>query len=145
VTYKDGGVVAGLSVPDMRIPIAHCLGWPSRISWQAPKLDLAAVGSLSFAAPDMTRFPALKLARDALEVGGAAPTVLNAANEVAVEAFLGRRIGFADIASVVAKTLNRTVSEGLTEPTTVNEALEIDHVARLRAADLLLEFAAKAS
>jgi 1-deoxy-D-xylulose-5-phosphate reductoisomerase len=109
VTYKDGGVVAGLSVPDMRIPIAHCLGWPARLHWQAPRLDLAAIGSLTFGAPDLARFPALKLARDALEVGGAAPTVLNAANEVAVEAFLGRRIGFADIASVVAKVLNRTV------------------------------------
>jgi 1-deoxy-D-xylulose-5-phosphate reductoisomerase len=145
VTYKDGGVVAGLSVPDMRIPIAHCLGWPARLAWQAPRLDLAAIGSLTFGAPDLARFPALKLARDALEVGGAAPTVLNAANEVAVEAFLGRRIGFADIAAVVAKVLNRTVSEGLTEPQTVNEAIGVDHIARLRAADLLLEFAAKAS
>jgi len=145
VTYKDGGVVAGLSVPDMRIPIAHCLGWPARLAWQAPRLDLAAIGSLTFGAPDLARFPALKLARDALEVGGAAPTILNAANEVAVEAFLGRRIGFADIATVVAKVLNRTVSEGLSEPQTVDEAIGVDHIARLRAADLLLEFAAKAS
>jgi len=145
VTYKDGGVVAGLSVPDMRIPIAHCLGWPARLAWQAPRLDLAAIGSLTFGAPDLARFPALKLARDALEVGGAAPTILNAANEVAVEAFLGRRIGFSDIATVVAKVLNRTVSEGLSEPQTVDEAIGVDHIARLRAADLLLEFAAKAS
>ena len=145
VTYRDGGVVAGLSVPDMRIPIAHCLGWPGRLAWQAPKLDLAALGSLNFEAPDLARFPALGLARAALEAGGAAPTILNAANEVAVEAFLARRIGFTGIAALVERVLDRTAADRLSTPQTVNEASAIDHIARERAAALLLEFAAKAS
>lgn len=145
VTYTDGGVVAGISVPDMRIPIAHCLGWPKRLAWQAPRLDLAAIGSLSFEAPDLQRFPALRLARAALEAGGAAPTVLNAANEVAVEAFLARRIGFTGISALVERVLEKTASDRLSTPQTVNEAVAIDHIARERAAGLLLEFAAKAS
>jgi 1-deoxy-D-xylulose-5-phosphate reductoisomerase len=143
VTFTDGSVVAGMSVPDMRIPIAHCLGWPDRIAWRAPRLDLAAVGSLTFEPPDLQRFPALALARSALEAGGAAPTVLNAANEVAVEAFLARRIGFLGIPSIVERTLEQM--SGIAEPTTVNEAIAVDHNARRIAAGLLLEFAAKAS
>jgi 1-deoxy-D-xylulose-5-phosphate reductoisomerase len=145
VTYTDGGVVAVLSMPDMRIPTAHCLGWPKRLGWQAPRLDLAAIGSLSFEAPDLQRFPALGLARAALEAGGAAPTVLNAANEVAVAAFLARRIGFAGIPALVERVLEKTVSDRLSTPQTVNEAVAIDHIGRERAAGLLLEFAAKAS
>jgi 1-deoxy-D-xylulose-5-phosphate reductoisomerase len=143
VTYADGSVVAGMSVPDMRIPIAHCLGWPGRLQWNAPKLDLAALGSLSFEPPDLERFPALAIARSALEAGGAAPTVLNAANEVAVEAFLTRRIGFLGIPSVVERALEQM--SGISEPSTVNDAAAIDHNARRIAADLLPEFAAKAS
>jgi 1-deoxy-D-xylulose-5-phosphate reductoisomerase len=145
VTYSDGGVVAVLSVPDMRIPTAHCLGWPDRLAWQAPRLDLAAISSLSFEAPDLQRFPALRLARAALEAGGAAPTVLNAANEVAVEAFLARRIGFTGIPALVERVLEKTASDRFSTPQTVNEAVAIDHIARERAAGLLLEFAAKAS
>jgi 1-deoxy-D-xylulose-5-phosphate reductoisomerase len=145
VEFQDGGVIAGLSVPDMRIPIAYCLGWPDRPAWDAPRLDLAKLGTLTFELPDTARFPALKLAREALVEGGAAPTVLNAANEVAVEAFLGRRIAFTDIAGLVGAVLERSVPEGLKEPTTVAEALAIDHVGRSIARTLLPQFAAKAS
>ncbi len=145
VTFHDGSVVAELSVADMRVPIAYCLAWPDRIDWQPPKLDLAALGSLSFERPDLERFPALALARGALEAGGAAPTVLNAANEIAVEAFLARRIDFPGIPALVEAVLAKAVSEGLAEPATVSEALAIDHVARSLCRGLLPEFAAKAS
>jgi 1-deoxy-D-xylulose-5-phosphate reductoisomerase len=107
VCYKDGSVLAQMGAPDMRIPIAHTLAWPERIATHSPRLDLAAIGRLDFLAPDPIRFPALRIARDALCAGGGAPTVLNAANEIAVAAFLGRRIGFLDIARVVEGTLDR--------------------------------------
>jgi 1-deoxy-D-xylulose-5-phosphate reductoisomerase len=145
VTYKDGAIVAGLSVPDMRIPVAHCLAWPERLAWDAPRLDLALLGSLTFEEPDTARFPALELARATLAAGGAAPTVLNAANEVAVAAFLARKIGFTGIPVLVERTLEKAATEGLAEPQTVNEALAVDHIARMVASDLLLEFAVKAS
>jgi 1-deoxy-D-xylulose-5-phosphate reductoisomerase len=103
------------------------------------------VGSLTFEQPDLERFPALSLARAALEAGGAAPTVLNAANEVAVEAFLARRIGFTGIAALVERVLDTMSAERLSAPQTVEEAAAIDHIAREKAATLLLEFAAKAS
>src|SRR5215469_13979502 len=105
VYYADGSVLAQLGSPDMRTPIANALGWPKRIGAPSPRLDLAALGRLVFEAPDLERFPALRLARAALEAGGGAPTVLNAANEVAVAAFLDGRIGFLDIAAVVEETL----------------------------------------
>jgi 1-deoxy-D-xylulose-5-phosphate reductoisomerase len=105
VAYIDGSVLAQMGSPDMRTPIAYALGWPRRIAAPVPRLDLAAVGQLTFEAPDPQRFPALRLARLALQTGGAAPTVLNAANEVAVQAFLDRGIGFLDIARVVEQTL----------------------------------------
>jgi 1-deoxy-D-xylulose-5-phosphate reductoisomerase len=105
VYYTDGSVLAQLGSPDMRTPIANALGWPARIPAPSPRLDLAALGRLVFEAPDPERFPALRLARAALEAGGGAPTVLNAANEVAVAAFLDGRIGFLDIAAVVEETL----------------------------------------
>ena len=107
VCYADGSVLAQLGSPDMRIPIAHTLAWPRRIATAAPRLDLAAVMKLEFAAPDEVRFPALRLARAALEAGAGAPTVLNAANEVAVAAFLERRIGFLDIAGIVEQVLQQ--------------------------------------
>jgi len=107
VCYRDGSVLAQLGAPDMRIPIAHTLAWPARVHTNSPRLDLAAIGRLDFAEPDIVRFPALRLAREALRAGGAAPTILSAANEVAVEAFLQRRIGFLDIASTVAAVLDR--------------------------------------
>ena len=105
VYYQDGSVLAQLGSPDMRVPIAHCLAWPRRIATAAPRLDLASVGRLEFSDPDLLQFPALRLARDALQAGGGAPTILSAANEVAVAAFLARRLGFLDIASVVAEVL----------------------------------------
>ncbi|HQT68436.1 MAG: 1-deoxy-D-xylulose-5-phosphate reductoisomerase [Rhodospirillales bacterium 20-60-12] len=107
VCYSDGSVIAQLGSPDMRIPIAHTLAWPERIETGAKRLDLAAAARLEFAPPDDARFPALPLARAALEAGAGAPAILNAANEVAVAAFLERRIGFLDIAGIVAATLDR--------------------------------------
>jgi 1-deoxy-D-xylulose-5-phosphate reductoisomerase len=91
----------------MRTPIAYALAWPERMKWPAPRLDLVQIGTLTFEAPDLERFPALGLARQALSAGGSAPTILNAANEVAVGAFLASRIGFLDIARVVESTLER--------------------------------------
>jgi 1-deoxy-D-xylulose-5-phosphate reductoisomerase len=107
VHFSDGSILAQLGAPDMRIPIAHTLGWPDRLVTHAPRLDLAAAGKLEFLPPDAEKFPALRLAREALQDGGGAPTILNAANEVAVAGFLERRIGFLDIASVVEAVLAR--------------------------------------
>jgi len=101
VRYRDGSMLAQLGQPDMRTPIAYTLAWPERMDVPVERLDLAALARLEFAAPDTVRFPALKLAREALRAGGTAPTVLNAANEVAVAAFLAGRIGFLDIANLV--------------------------------------------
>jgi 1-deoxy-D-xylulose-5-phosphate reductoisomerase len=105
VTYKDGSVLAHLGSPDMRTPIAYVLGWPGRTAAPTPRLDLAAVGKLTFEPPDERRFPALRVAREALLRGGGYPTALNAANEVAVHAFLNGRIGFLDIVATVERTL----------------------------------------
>ncbi|MDE2228585.1 MAG: 1-deoxy-D-xylulose-5-phosphate reductoisomerase [Alphaproteobacteria bacterium] len=105
VYYSDGSVLAQLGSPDMRTPIANALGWPRRIPAPSPRLDLAKLARLTFETPDPARFPALRLARAAMEAGGGAPCVLNAANEVAVEAFLDRRIGFLEIAEIVERTL----------------------------------------
>ena len=107
VEYQDGSTLAQLGPPDLRGPIACAFSWPDRLPWPAPKLDLAAVGSLTFEAPDPERFPALALARHAMKVGGLAPAAMSAANEQAVAAFLDRRIGFLDIAATVAETLER--------------------------------------
>ena len=106
VEYQDGSMIAQLSNPDMRVPIAHALAWPERIDSGAKSLDLAAVRGLSFEKPDLNRFPCLGLAYEALRAGGTAPAVLNAANEVAVEAFLDRRLPFTGIAGVIADTLS---------------------------------------
>jgi 1-deoxy-D-xylulose-5-phosphate reductoisomerase len=146
VEFRDGSVVAQLGPPDMRVPIAHCLAWPERIDGPAPRLDLAKTRELNFEAPDLARFPALALARQALEAGGGAPTVLNAANEVAVAEFIAGHIGFADIAALVEATLERAAGRGLlAEPTEIDAALAIDHTARSLAQDLLPEIAVKAS
>lgn len=145
VSYRDGSIMAGMSVADMRVPIAYCLGWPDRLAWQAPRLDLARLGALTFEPPDLARFPALRIAREALEAGGAAPTVLNAANEVAVEAFLARQIGFTGIAGLVGEALERAVAERLQEPASAADALAVDHIGRSIARTLLPQFAAKAS
>ena len=105
VHYTDGSVLAQLGAPDMRIPIAHALAWPERMPTRSPRLDLAQVARLEFEAPDPQRFPALRLARAALRAGGAMPAILSAANEIAVEAFLARRIGFLDIARLVERIM----------------------------------------
>jgi 1-deoxy-D-xylulose-5-phosphate reductoisomerase len=105
VQYADGSILAQLGTPDMRTPIAYALAWPRRMAVALPRLDLAALGRLDFATPDLRRFPALRLAREALRAGGGAPTILNAANETAVGLFLDRRLGFLDIAAVVEETL----------------------------------------
>jgi 1-deoxy-D-xylulose-5-phosphate reductoisomerase len=107
VEYADGSTLAQLGAPDMRTPIACAFAWPDRMPWPAPKLDLVATGPLSFEEPDLRKFPALALAKAALAAGGGAPTAMNAADEVAVAAFLDRRIGFLDIAAAVAETLER--------------------------------------
>jgi 1-deoxy-D-xylulose-5-phosphate reductoisomerase len=146
VEFHDGSVMAQLGSPDMRIPIAHCLAWPQRIDGPAPRLDLAALHALTFEAPDVVRFPALALARWAMEVGGAAPTVLNAADEVAVAEFIAGRIGFTGIAALVEATLDKASGRGiLQEPEDVDAAFAVDHIARSLARDLLPEIAVKAS
>ena len=145
VEFRDGSMIAQLGVPDMRIPIAHCLAWPVRIEGPAPRLDLATIASLTFEQPDLARFPALAAARRALVTGGAAPTVLNAANEVAVREFVGRRLGFTGISALVEATLEAVERAGITaEPTSVEEAVGIDQAGRSAAAALLPEIAAKA-
>ena len=146
VEFRDGSVIAQLGSPDMRIPISHCLGWPERMGTPAPRLDLARVATLSFEEPDPVRFPALRLARKALEVGGGAPTVLNAANEIAVREFVERRLGFDGIPALVEATLEAADRRGvMKEPQSADEAVEIDHNSRRLAADLLPEIAAMAS
>ena len=105
VAYVDGSVLAQLGTPDMRTPIAFALGWPKRMKAPAKRLSLAEIGTLTFEEPDPGRFPSMRLAREALQTGGAATTILNAANEVAVHSFLERQIGFLDIARVVERTL----------------------------------------
>ncbi|MGB8274600.1 MAG: 1-deoxy-D-xylulose-5-phosphate reductoisomerase [Alphaproteobacteria bacterium] len=127
VAYVDGSVLAQMGSPDMRTPIAYALGWPGRMSAPVKRLDLASLGKLTFEAPDLRRFPALRLAREALKTEGGAPTILNAANEVAVAAFLARRVGFLDIARIVEKTLETVQSASIA---TVADVLEIDSAAR---------------
>ena len=146
VEFQDGSLIAQLGSPDMRIPIAHCLAWPKRINGPAERLDLARHGTLTFENPDLERFPALRLAREALEAGGGAPTVLNAANEVAVAAFLARSLHFPGIAALVEATLAAATKRGLVrEPTTIEDAIVVDHDSRSLATELLPEIAAKAS
>jgi 1-deoxy-D-xylulose-5-phosphate reductoisomerase len=113
VSYRDGSVLAQLGSPDMRTPIAYALAWPDRIATPTKRLDLAAVGRLTFESPDEQRFPALRVAREALLRGGGAPTVLNAANETAVHAFLEGAIGFLEIVETVEATLAAVPADDL--------------------------------
>ena len=136
VEYVDGSVIAQLGTPDMRTPIAYALAWPRRMATPCPALDLATIGRLDFEAPDPARFPALTLARSALEAGGAAPAILNAANEVAVAAFLNRKIGFLEIAAIVADTLERYEPAA---PADLDTVLGIDAEARARADERVKE------
>ena len=133
VVYRDGSVLAQLGSPDMRTPIAYALAWPGRIETPTKRLDLAAIGRLTFEPPDEDRFPALRVAREALIRGGGCPTVLNAANETAVHAFLDGRIGFLDIVDTVERTL-AAVPEGELE--SLDDAYNFDTTAREIAARL---------
>ncbi|MFG1465708.1 1-deoxy-D-xylulose-5-phosphate reductoisomerase [Xanthobacter sp. DSM 24535] len=142
VSFRDGSVVAGLAVPDMCVPIAHCLGFPDRLETSCRRLDLTKVGRLTFEAPDLERFPALRLAMEAMEAGGTAPTILNGANEIAVAAFLEGAIGMFGIAAIVEETLS--VLPAGRPPTSLDEALEVDGTARRLALSLLPKYATAA-
>jgi 1-deoxy-D-xylulose-5-phosphate reductoisomerase len=144
VEFSDCSVIAQMGAPDMRTPIAHCLAWPERIDGPAKKLDLAAIGQLTFEAPDPVRFPSLRLVQEALRAGGAMPTVFNAANEVAVDAFLNRKISFGGISRLVEATMEKAARHNAL-PRTADDALSIDHSSRNMARGLLPEIAAKAS
>jgi 1-deoxy-D-xylulose-5-phosphate reductoisomerase len=143
VEMIDGSTLAQMGPPDMKTPIACALAWPDRIAWPAPRLDLAALGALTFEAPDETRFPALALARQALEAGGAAPAVFNAANEVGARAFLDRKLGFLNIAAVVAETMERLAraDEAADAPDACDAALRIDALARRTAQRIVADHA----
>ena len=130
VEFVDGSVLAQLGSPDMRIPIAYALAWPDRMPTPAQRLDFAALGRLDFEQPDLERFPALRLAREALEAGGAAPIVLNAANEVAVASFLQGAIDFPGIARTVHEALNQADYDA---PRSISDVLQIDRMTRERA------------
>jgi 1-deoxy-D-xylulose-5-phosphate reductoisomerase len=130
VEYVDGSVLAQLGAPDMRIPISYTLAYPERLATPSARLNLSEIGKLEFSAPDTVRFPALNLAWQALRAGGAAPAILNAANEIAVQAFLDRRIGFLDIAAIVSEVLTKSRPSMLT---TLEDVLAVDNAARVLA------------
>ncbi|HST36687.1 MAG TPA: 1-deoxy-D-xylulose-5-phosphate reductoisomerase [Allosphingosinicella sp.] len=133
VEYVDGSVLAQLGAPDMRVPIAYTLAWPERMETPCERLDLVSLGALDFEAPDLTRFPALGLARAALAQNGAKPAILNAANEIGVASFLERRLGFLDIAALVGAVLDRYDPPA---PASIDAVLEIDREARRVAAEV---------
>lgn len=135
VEYRDGSTLAQLGPSDMRVPIASCLAWPARMDTPMAPLDLAAIGELSFFAPDEERFPATRLAREAAEAGGAAPAVLNAANEIAVEAFLKRKIAFSRIAVLVERVL--AGGNHPDAPRSLSDVLMVDEASRRRATEML--------
>lgn len=141
VYLSDGSVLAQMSSPDMRTPIAYSLAWPERMHAPTKRLDFAELGALTFEAPDLERFPALRVARDVLAAGGSAGTVLNAANEVAVEAFLKGKIGFLDIAALVEATLESSAGLPGRHRRGVEDVLAIDAEARAKARSLLPRFA----
>jgi 1-deoxy-D-xylulose-5-phosphate reductoisomerase len=134
VAYVDGSVLAQLGAPDMRTPIAYALAWPDRMQAPAPRLRLADVKELTFEAPDDRKFPALRLAREALQRRGAAPVVLNAANEVAVESFLSEEIGFLDIPRVVERAMEAAPAGRLNA---LADVIEMDQEARVRARSII--------
>ncbi len=144
VGYVDGSVLAQLGSPDMRTPIGFALAWPQRMATPAEQIDFTRLSALTFEAPDPVRFPALRLAREALEAGGSVPTVLNAANEVAVAAFLEKRIGFLDIARSVEDTLARMAAEPRIDGPlrTLEDVFAVDADARRRAAEIVRRHAA---
>jgi 1-deoxy-D-xylulose-5-phosphate reductoisomerase len=136
VEYEDGSVLAQMGTPDMRIPIGYTLAWPERMATPAAKLDLAKLGQLTFEKPDPVKFPALRFAQEAMKRGGIAPACLNAANEVAVQAFLDKRIGFLDIERINEGVLTASPNAALTDLEVLREA---DLAARKRAEDKVLQ------
>ncbi len=134
VQFTDGSLLAQLGTPDMRTPIAHCLAWPRRMAADVPRLDLAMLARLEFFAPDTKRFPALRLAREALRTGHGAPTILNAANEMAVAAFLAGRLSFLGIADLVARVLDRLGAPPVRD---LDAVIALDQVARRHADECL--------
>jgi 1-deoxy-D-xylulose-5-phosphate reductoisomerase len=131
VHFEDGSVLAALSPPDMRSPIAHCLAWPERMAVDVPRLDLAGIGNLTFERVDVDRFPALRIAREALDLGGWATNILSAANEIAVAAFLERQIGFLEIAPIGEQAIEEAgAALNRREPASVDEAIELDDEGR---------------
>jgi 1-deoxy-D-xylulose-5-phosphate reductoisomerase len=146
VEFRDGSMVAQLGSPDMRIPIAHCLAWPGRMATPAARLDLARLSSLTFEQPDLERFPALRLAREAMNAGGTSPAVLNAADEVAVGEFIAGRLNFSGIPALVEATLAAAQASGLLgEAGDLDGIIAVDHSSRSLALSLLPEIAVKAS
>jgi len=139
VEYSDGSVLAQMSSPDMRTPIAYSLAWPQRMWAPTERLDLSKIGILSFEPPDLDRFPALRLARETLELDNGATTVLNAANEVAVDRFLAREIGVPGITSLVEETINAVTRDGFKKPTSLEDVMALDTYSRRVAHDLLLQ------
>lgn len=143
VAFRDGTMIATMSAPDMRMPIAHCLAWPERGRPTTLGLDLAEVSRLTFERPDTGRFPALRIAREALAAGGWATNILNAANEVAVAAFLAGTIGFPEIARLVEDTLSEARRAGLdTTPAAIEDVLALDKEGRRLAAQAVQRYAA---
>lgn len=138
VSYKDGSTLAQLGQPDMRTPIAVALAWPDRMEAPIARLDLAEIGKLDFSAPDFKRFPALALARDAMVHGGGAPAALNAANEIAVEAFLAERIGYLEIAEIVRRCVDILHKAGdLGALSSLDDVFALDDRTRILARDVL--------
>ncbi len=140
VEYSDGSVLAHMGMPDMRTPIAYTLAWPERMWAPTERLDLAKIGTLSFEEPDIGRFPALRIARDALEAGNGATTILNAANEIAVDAFLNRRIGLPSIAALVETVIDMAVHKGVSRPDSLDDVLALDEMGRDMARSLLSKY-----
>ncbi len=146
VAYRDGTMIATLSAPDMRMPIAHCLAWPARGRDTTLGLDLTKVGRLTFERPDLDRFPALRIAREALAAGGWATNILNAANEIAVAAFLAGTIGLPEIARLVEETLGEARGAGLDKtPATIKEVLALDKEGRRIAGNAVQRYGTKFS
>jgi 1-deoxy-D-xylulose-5-phosphate reductoisomerase len=141
VQWIDGAVTSGLALPDMKVPIANALRNQGRLKMNLPRLDLAAIGRLSFERPDEERFPCLSLAKTALKAGGAMPTILNAANEIAVEAFIANRIGFYDVSEIVERICSTFSGRSIPVPATVADALGIDHETRQAARRLIPAYA----
>jgi 1-deoxy-D-xylulose-5-phosphate reductoisomerase len=137
VGFHDGAVMAHLGAPDMRHPIGYALNWPERLPLPIARLDLAALGQLTFRAPDLVRYPALRLAREVMAVRGQAGAAFNAAKEIALDHFIAGSLGFQDMAAVVEDTLARISAETRlgNAVTTLEDVLQMDHLARIRAAE----------